>query len=80
MRISVDRKMDVAYIRFQDEGDDDSGTPVETKQLSDDLLMDVSPDGTLVGIELLNASGQLGGGVEVEDQESGEVTRMSLPL
>jgi hypothetical protein len=36
MRISVNRKLNVAYVHLQDEPD-----TVETKRLSEDLLMDV---------------------------------------
>jgi uncharacterized protein YuzE len=79
MRISVNRKLNVAYIHLQDRPD-----TVETKQLSDDLLMDVGPDGTVYGLELLNASEQLRSAdlaeLSVEDEESGETKRVSLPL
>jgi uncharacterized protein YuzE len=79
MRISINRKLNVAYIHLQDRPD-----TVETKQLSDDLLMDVGPDGTVYGLELLNASEQLRSAdlaeLSVEDAESGETTRVSLPL
>lgn len=79
MRISVNRKLNVAYVRLQDEPD-----TVETKRLSEDLLMDVGPDGTVYELELLNASEQLRSAdlaeLEVQDEESGETTRVSLPL
>lgn len=79
MRISVNRKLNVAYIHLQDRPD-----AVETKRLSDDLLMDVGPDGTVCGLELLNASEQLRSAdlaeLSVEDEESGETTRISFPL
>lgn len=46
--------------------------------------MDVGPDGTVCGLELLNASKQLRSAdlaeLEVEDEESGETTRVPLPL
>jgi uncharacterized protein YuzE len=79
MRISVNRKLNVAYVRLQD-----SPETVETKKLSEDLLMDVGPDGTVYGLELLNASEQLRSAdlaeLEVENEDSGETTRVSLPL
>ena len=57
---------------------------METKQLSDDLLLDVGSDGTVYGLELLNASEQLRDGdlaqLEVADEESGETTSVALPL
>ncbi len=79
MRISVNRKLNVAYIHLQARPD-----TVETKRLSEDLLMDVGPDGTVYGLELLDASEQLRSAdlaeLSVEDEESGEITRVSLPL
>jgi len=79
MRISVNGKLNVAYIYLQDRPD-----TVETKRLSDDLLMDVGPNGTVYGLELLNAREQLRSAdlaeLSVKDEESGETTRVSLPL
>jgi uncharacterized protein YuzE len=79
MRISVNRKLNVAYVHLQDDPD-----TVETKRLSEDLLMDVGPDGTICGLELLNACEQLRSAdlaeLEVENEDSGETTRVSLPL
>jgi uncharacterized protein YuzE len=79
MRISVNRKLNVAYVHLQDRPD-----TVETKQLSEDLLMDVGPDGTIYGLELLNAREQLRSAdlaeLEIENEDSGETTRVSLPL
>jgi uncharacterized protein YuzE len=79
MRISVNRKLNVAYVHLQDRPN-----TVESKQLSDDLVLDVGPDGTVYGIELLNAREQLRSAdlaeLEVENEDSGETTRISLPL
>ena len=80
MRITVNRKLNVAYVHLH------AGRPdtVETEQLSDDLLLDVGSDGTVYGLELLNASEQLRDGdlaqLEVADEESGETTSVALPL
>ena len=79
MRITVNRKLNVAYIHLQDRPD-----TVETRQLSDDLMLDVGPDGTVYGLELLNAKEQLRTAdlaeLEVSDEESGETKSVSLPL
>jgi uncharacterized protein YuzE len=79
MRISVNRKLNVAYVHLQDRPN-----TVESKQLSEDLVLDVGPDGTVYGIELLNAREQLRSAdlaeLEVENEDSGETTRISLPL
>lgn len=46
--------------------------------------MDVGPDGTVYGLELLDASKQLAKGafqeLEVENEESGERRRVPLPF
>lgn len=79
MRITVNRKLNVAYVHLQDRPD-----TVETKQLSDDLMLDIGSDGTVYGFELLNAKEQLRSAdlaqLEVADEESGETTSVALPL
>mgnify|MGYP001576920997 CR=1 FL=1 len=54
MTISYDSKFNVAYIRLQNES-----TGVRTVCVSDDLNIDIAADGTVYGIELLNANEQL---------------------
>ena len=54
MRLTYDPKANVAYIRLRD----NSGE-VETITLGEDLLIDIAPDGSVFGFELLNASEQL---------------------
>ena len=54
MRISVNRKLNVAYVHFQDQP-----APLETKRLSGDLFTDVGPDGIVYGPERVNASEHL---------------------
>ena len=51
MRITYDPEADALYIRLVDE-------PVEviTHRLSEDVAFNLSPDGRLVGIEVLDAS------------------------
>jgi uncharacterized protein YuzE len=55
MRFSYDPRYNVAYIRFQKKTSE-----VESVRISDELVVDMSPDGTVYGIELLNANIQLG--------------------
>ncbi len=57
MQVSYDPRYNVAYIRFREKG-----VEVETLKISDELNIDLAPDGTLYGIELLNANEQLGRG------------------
>ncbi|MBI5573348.1 MAG: DUF2283 domain-containing protein [Elusimicrobia bacterium] len=54
MKFSYDPMYNLAYIRFQEKS-----TSVETIKISDELNIDLAPDGTIYGIELLNANEQL---------------------
>ena len=56
MRLSYDPRHNVAYLRFQDKT-----TEVQTIRISEELNVDLAPDGTVYGVELLNANEQLGG-------------------
>ena len=77
MEFSYDPRYNVAYLRFKEKR-----TEVETIRLSDELVIDMAPDGTLYGIELLNANEQLrrkeSGGLVVINEATGE--RVELPL
>jgi uncharacterized protein YuzE len=55
MRFTYDPRYNIAYIRFQEKR-----AGVEAIRVSDELVVDVAPDGTIYGIELLNANEQLG--------------------
>ena len=61
MRLTYDPKYNVAYIQLRDKS-----AEVETIHLSDELKVDIAPDGTVYGIELLNANEQLGKTLVVE--------------
>ena len=54
MQLTYDPKFNIAYIRFRPKT---SG--VESIKISDELIIDVAPDGSVCGIELLNANEQL---------------------
>lgn len=54
MRFTYDPRYNVAYIRFQEKK-----AEVEAIKVSDELVVDIAPDGTIYGIELLNANEQL---------------------
>ena len=78
MEISFDPKHNVGYISFQQKK-----AEVETLRISDELNIDIAPDGMIYGIELLNANEQLqGGGLEkllvVVNEATGK--RVELPL
>ena len=77
MRFTYDPRYNIAYIRFQEKR-----AEVETIRISDELVVDMAPDGTIHGIELLNANEQLRredtGRLLVINEATGE--RAELPL
>jgi uncharacterized protein YuzE len=54
MKISYDPRYNIAYIQFREKASE-----VETIRISDEVNIDISPDGKIYGIELLNANEQL---------------------
>lgn len=54
MRFTYDPRYNIAYIRFHEKS-----AEVETIRISDELNVDMAPDGTIYDIELLNANEQL---------------------
>ncbi len=54
MRLTFDLRRNVAYIRLRP-----ATAEIETLRVSDEINLDMAPDGTLAGIELLNANEQL---------------------
>jgi uncharacterized protein YuzE len=54
LEISYDKKYNIAYIKIQEKT-----SKVETITLSDEIDIDISPDGKIYGIELLNANDHL---------------------
>ena len=78
MQLSYDPRRNIAYLRVREA----AGTQVETVRLSDEVNVDLSPDGTLDGIELLNANAQLrasdSGRFVLVDEVAG--SRIEVPL
>ena len=56
MKLTYDPRYNVAYLRLHEKR-----AAVETIRVSDELNVDMAPDGTVYGIELLNAKEQLTG-------------------
>ena len=56
MKLTYDPRYNIAYLRLHEKS-----ANVETIHVSDELNVDVAPDGTVYGIELLNANEQLRG-------------------
>lgn len=54
MKLSYDPKHNIAYLRIHEKVEQ-----VTTIKLSDDMNIDIAPDGTVYGIEFLNANDQL---------------------
>ena len=79
MQLSYDPRRNIAYLRLREQ----DGSQVETIQLSDEVNVDLAPDGTLYGIELLNANAQLhasdGGRFVIIDEVAGRRVEVPLP-
>jgi uncharacterized protein YuzE len=79
MRFTYDPRYNVAYISFQEKR-----AEVETIRVSDELAVDLAPDGTVYGIELLNANQQLQrehmGKLLVINEATGERTELPLAI
>jgi uncharacterized protein YuzE len=54
VKFTYDPRHNIAYIRFREKRSD-----VDSVRISDELVVDMAPDGTRYGIELLNANDQL---------------------
>ncbi|OEU50690.1 MAG: hypothetical protein BA861_02125 [Desulfobacterales bacterium S3730MH5] len=79
MRFSYDPRYNIAYLRFHKKC-----AEVETIRISDELVVDMAPDGMIYGIELLNANEQLRredmGKLLVINEETGEQTELPLSI
>ena len=77
MRFSYDPRYNIAYIRFRKKS-----TEVQSVKISDELIVDMAPDGTIYGIELLNANEQLQRDDRflVINEATGEQVEMPLSL
>jgi uncharacterized protein YuzE len=54
MKLTYDPRYNIAYLRLHEKAGQ-----VDTIRVSDEINVDVAPDGTVYGIELLNANEQL---------------------
>lgn len=57
MRITFDPEVDALYIRF-----DEQPCEVTTHRLTEEVAVNVAPDGRVIGIEVLDASDHIFGG------------------
>jgi len=78
MRLAYDPRHNIAYLRLHEK----AGRQVETIRLSDELNVDLAPDGTVYGIELLNANEQLrsedGGNLVLLNEAEGQERKIPL--
>ena len=78
MQLSYDARYNVAYLKFQEKA-----AQVETVRIGEGLAVDLAPDGTIYGIELLNANEQLRGTgaarLTVTNEATGKIAEVSLP-
>lgn len=79
MKLTYDPRYNVAYLRLHVKS-----TEVETIRVSDEVNVDLAPDGMVYGIELLNTNVQLrqddGDRIIVMNEETGEQTEAKIPL
>ncbi len=54
MKLTYDPRYNIAYLRLHEKQ-----VEVEILKISDEINIDIAPDGTIYGIELLNANEQL---------------------
>ncbi len=77
MKFTYDPKYNIAYLKFQEKS-----TGVQTLKISDELNIDLASDGTIYGIELLNANEQIirqdGGKFLVVNEVTGEEAEVPL--
>jgi uncharacterized protein YuzE len=77
MKLTYDPRYNVAYLRLHEKL-----VEVETIKISDELNVDIAPDGSVYGIELLNANEQLRredeGKLLVINEATGDKAEVSL--
>ena len=78
VKLAYDPRYNIAYISFKEKTDQ-----VETIRISEHLNVDLAPDGTVYGMELLNAneqlSGEPGAKVVVVNEELGKTVEVAFP-
>ena len=79
MKLTYDPRYNIAYLRLHAKT-----AEVETIHVSDEINVDLAPDGTVYGIELLNANVQFAredaGQLVLQNEATGERTEVKLPI
>lgn len=77
MKLTYDPRYNIAYIRFREKSNE-----VDTVRISDEINIDIAPDGSIYGIELLNANEQIGrgdlGNLLIVNESTGDQTEVKL--
>lgn len=73
--MTLDPRYNIAYLQLRPKRG-----KVRTVQVSDELNVDLGAEGTVYGIELLNASAQLGRGKALTVENRATKARRKLPL
>ncbi len=77
MKVSYDSRYNIAYIRLREKA-----IEVDTIRISDEINVDMSPNGKIYGIELLNANEQLqiskDGKFTLTDESTGKTVRFPI--
>ena len=78
MRLTYDPKHNIAYLKLREKA-----ALVETIRVSDGLNVDLAPDGSVYGIELLDADHQIAelvhGKLVVENEATGQIAEIAFP-
>jgi uncharacterized protein YuzE len=78
MKLTYDPRYNIAYLALREKTEQ-----VETIRISDELNVDLAPDGTVYGIELLNANEQLrmgnGETLTIVNEAAGASAAVKLP-
>lgn len=79
MQLTYDPACNIAYLRLRKKT-----AKVTTRVISDELNIDIGPDGKVYGIELLNANEQLGTprmkNLIIENRGSGQKVQLALAV
>jgi len=77
MKLVYDPRYNIAYLRLHEKT-----AQVQTLHLSDEINVDIAPDGTVYGIELLNANQQLRsedqGNLVIVNEAAGNIREIPL--
>ena len=75
MKVTYDSKYNISYIKLAE-----STEEVEAVKISDEVNIDISPDGKIYGIELLNANELLkqNGELVFLNEATGEETKIAI--